>query len=145
VSLFDCCNGSPTGRGFPLRWILVMQALDMSVHESQSIIMERMVAQSRAFWEFAAPLVRKHFPELDGVSADAMYRAVNIAKPSFIRVEADELTYPMHIVLRFEIEQVFAFASFFPLFMVLFVGREITCLPCAAAHGGRDYGIRSSS
>lgn len=118
VSLLDCCNASSPGRRFSLTWILVMQALDMSVHESQSIIMERMVAQSRAFWEFAAPIVRKHFPELEGVSADAMYRAVNIAKPSLIRVEADELTYPMHIVLRFEIEQVFAFAFLFQCFCV---------------------------
>jgi carboxypeptidase Taq len=67
---------------------------------------ENLVGRSRAFWEWAVTPVRDAFPDpFDGVSAEAMYRAVNKLHPSLIRVEADELTYNLHIILRFELER----------------------------------------
>ncbi|CAN0492957.1 unnamed protein product [Ectocarpus sp. 12 AP-2014] len=83
----------------------VSRALSMGVHESQSLLWERMVFQSRPFWKFAAPLVRARFPHTEGVSDEAFYRGLNRVAPSLIRVDADEVTYPLHIILRFEIEQ----------------------------------------
>jgi carboxypeptidase Taq len=50
-------------------------------------------------------LLQKHFKQLEGVSLDAFYKALNIVKPSFIRIEADEVTYGMHVILRFELEK----------------------------------------
>ncbi|CAM9896079.1 unnamed protein product [Ectocarpus sp. 6 AP-2014] len=83
----------------------VSRALSMGVHESQSLLWERMVFQSRPFWKFAAPLVRARFPHTKGVGDEAFYRGLNRVAPSLIRVDADEVTYPLHIILRFEIEQ----------------------------------------
>lgn len=78
----------------------------LGMHESQSRLWENLVGRSRAFWEHWLPRARHHFPEaLDGVDAEAFYRAVNRVAPSPIRVEADELTYHLHVLLRFEIER----------------------------------------
>jgi carboxypeptidase Taq len=75
------------------------------VHESQSRLWENMVGRSRPFWDFAFPLLRSTFPEqLGDLDAETYYRAVNRVRPSYIRVDADELTYNLHIMLRFEIE-----------------------------------------
>lgn len=75
------------------------------VHESQSRLWENHVGRSRRFWRAFYPTLREHFPgALDGVDLEAFYRAVNRAAPSPIRVEADELTYDLHVLLRFEIE-----------------------------------------
>jgi len=75
------------------------------VHESQSRLWENLVARSLPFWHHFFPSLRKTFPEpLEGVDAEAFYRAVNKSYPSFIRVEADEVTYNLHILLRFELE-----------------------------------------
>jgi carboxypeptidase Taq len=77
----------------------------MTLHESQSRLWENLVGRSRAFLSFAYPTIRLAFPEALGtVTDDAFYKAVNKMKPSFIRVEADELTYGLHIILRFELE-----------------------------------------
>jgi carboxypeptidase Taq len=66
---------------------------------------ENLVARSRPFWRNYFPALRAQFPgQLDGVTAEDVYRAVNRVEPSFIRVEADECTYNLHIVIRFEIE-----------------------------------------
>lgn len=59
-----------------------------------------MVFLSRPFWKFAAPLVRKRFPHTEGVDAEAFYRGLNRVAPGLIRVDADEVTYPLHIILR---------------------------------------------
>jgi carboxypeptidase Taq len=76
------------------------------VHESQSRLWENVVGRSRAFWTFFLPKAAAAFPsQLGGVDVEAMYRAVNRAVPSLIRVEADEVTYNLHIVLRYELEQ----------------------------------------
>src|SRR6266849_39669 len=75
------------------------------VHESQSRLWENLVARSLPFWHHFFPTLRKTFPDsLKGVDAEAFYRAVNKSYPSFIRVEADEVTYNLHILLRFELE-----------------------------------------
>ena len=76
------------------------------IHESQSRMMENVVGRSWGFWQRHFPALRDHFPDqFNGVSARDFYRAVNKVKPSFIRVEADEVTYNLHIILRFELEQ----------------------------------------
>jgi carboxypeptidase Taq len=78
----------------------------LGMHESQSRLWENLVGRGRAFWAFWLPRARAYFPEaLDGVDAEAFYRAVNRVEPSLIRVEADELTYHLHVLLRFELER----------------------------------------
>lgn len=75
------------------------------VHESQSRLWENRVGRSRQFWDLHFPTLRAEFPEqLSDVTADEFWRAVNAACPGLIRVEADELTYDLHIMLRSEIE-----------------------------------------
>lgn len=75
------------------------------VHESQSRLWENRVGRSRQFWDLHFPTLRAEFPEqLSDVTADEFWRAVNAAQPGLIRVEADELTYDLHIMLRSEIE-----------------------------------------
>ncbi|MGH2560159.1 MAG: hypothetical protein ACRDJH_13935 [Thermomicrobiales bacterium] len=81
-------------------------AVSLALHESQSRLWENVVGRGRAFWHFAFPLLRDHFPaQFDSVAEEKVFRAANQMRPSLIRVEADELTYPMHIILRFELEQ----------------------------------------
>src|ERR687890_1228992 len=77
----------------------------MGVRESQSRLWENLVGRSRAFWSHYYPKLREVFPQLlGGIEAGAFYWAINALKPSEIRVEADELTYDLHILLRFELE-----------------------------------------
>jgi carboxypeptidase Taq len=77
----------------------------MGVHESQSRLWENLVGRSRTLWSYYYPRLRKTFPEpLGDTDLEAFYRAINEVKPSLIRVEADELTYNLHIVVRFELE-----------------------------------------
>jgi carboxypeptidase Taq len=74
--------------------------------ESQSRLIENMVGRSRGFWRVHLPLLKEYFPaQLENVTLEQFYRAINKVQPGFIRVEADELTYNMHVILRFEIEQ----------------------------------------
>jgi carboxypeptidase Taq len=82
------------------------QAVGMAVHESQSRLWENQVARGRPFWRFFEPRYRETFPEqLRAISADELYLAVNAVRPTLIRVDADEVTYNLHIILRFEIEK----------------------------------------
>ena len=75
------------------------------VHESQSRLWENMVGRSAAFWRYFYPSLRNAFPgPLKGVDEESFFRAVNKSYPSLIRVEADEVTYNLHILLRFELE-----------------------------------------
>jgi carboxypeptidase Taq len=77
----------------------------LGMHESQSRLWENLVGRSRAFWRWAYPNLQSTFPDaLGGVSEDEFYRAVNRVRPSLIRVEADEVTYNLHVMLRFELE-----------------------------------------
>ena len=78
----------------------------LGLHESQSRMMENIVGRSRGFWQAHFPTLQQYFPEALGESsAEDFYRAINKTQPSLIRVEADELTYNFHIILRFELEQ----------------------------------------
>jgi carboxypeptidase Taq len=76
-----------------------------TVHESQSRLWENLVGRSRAFWQHWFPKLQALFPEsLHDVDAETIYKLVNRVQPSPIRVEADEITYNLHIMLRFELE-----------------------------------------
>ncbi|HEX6383153.1 MAG TPA: carboxypeptidase M32 [Anaerolineae bacterium] len=78
----------------------------MGVHESQSRMIENIVGRSHGFWQAHYPRLQSLFPDQLGQhTAEDFYRAINKVQPSFIRVEADELTYNFHIILRFELEQ----------------------------------------
>lgn len=78
----------------------------LGMHESQSRMWENLVGRSLPFWEFAFPMAQQTFPgALGDVSLKEFYRAINAVAPSTIRVEADEVTYNLHIMLRFELEQ----------------------------------------
>lgn len=76
----------------------------LAVHESQSRMWENLVGRSLAFWEFFFPRLQQAFPQLSGVSLEKFYKAINRVQPSLIRVEADEATYNLHIMLRLELE-----------------------------------------
>jgi carboxypeptidase Taq len=79
--------------------------VSLGVHESQSRLWENLVGRSRPFWQCYYPELQRHFPrQLDGVPMEEFYRAINRVKNSLIRVEADEITYNLHIVLRYEME-----------------------------------------
>lgn len=78
----------------------------MGVHESQSRLWENQVARSRGFWRFFEPKFRAAFAaQTQGVSSDELYLAINAVEPTLIRVDADEVTYNLHIILRFELER----------------------------------------
>lgn len=80
------------------------QAPSMGLHESQSRLWENIVGRSRDFWVHFFPKYQRHFPQLGQVSLDDFYREVNRVERSLIRVEADEVTYNLHIILRYELE-----------------------------------------
>ena len=77
----------------------------LGLHESQSRFWENMIARNRRFWSYFYPVFEKTCPGcLKNIDMEMLYRIINQVKPSFIRVEADELTYSLHIILRFELE-----------------------------------------
>lgn len=81
--------------------------LSMSTHESQSLFWERHIGLSKSFWKWANPLLKKHLA-LAGQqdwTPEQVYGAVNTVSPGLIRVEADELTYPLHVILRYQLEK----------------------------------------
>jgi carboxypeptidase Taq len=81
------------------------QAISLGIHESQSRLWENLVGQSRPFWDRYGRVLRDYFPEqLADVSDETIYRAVNHVEPTLRRLDADECTYNLHIILRFEIE-----------------------------------------
>ena len=78
----------------------------LGMHESQSRFYENMIGRSRAFWDVHYPVLQRIFAEqLQGVTLDDFMSYINVAERSFIRTEADELTYPLHVMLRYEIEK----------------------------------------
>jgi carboxypeptidase Taq len=80
--------------------------VSLGLHESQSRTWENLVGRSRSFWRFFYPRVQDAFPDqLGSVDEEAFYRAINRVHPSLIRIDADEVTYNLHIILRFELEQ----------------------------------------
>jgi carboxypeptidase Taq len=81
------------------------EAISLGIHESQSRLWENLVARSLPFWKHFFPAAQAAFPSLADVKLDDFYFAVNDVRPSLIRVEADEATYNLHILIRFELEQ----------------------------------------
>jgi hypothetical protein len=81
--------------------------LSMSTHESQSLFWERHIGLSQSFWKWATPILHQHFPQAkeQNWTPEQVYAAVNAVSPGFIRVEADELTYPLHVILRYQLER----------------------------------------
>ena len=81
-------------------------SISLGIHESQSRLWENLVGRSRSFWEYFFPKAQAMFPtQLQSITLDQWHFATNDVRPSFIRVEADETTYNLHILLRFEMEQ----------------------------------------
>jgi carboxypeptidase Taq len=84
---------------------VVRGGASLGVHESQSRLWENIIGRSRPFWEHFYPRLQERFPsQLSGVTLDAFYRGINKVQPSLIRVEADEVTYNLHVMLRVEME-----------------------------------------
>ena len=79
-------------------------AISLGIHESQSRLWENHVGRSEVFWQHWHSVACQHFPELNRLTPAQIAAAVNHVQPSFIRVEADQVTYDLHIILRFEIE-----------------------------------------
>ena len=107
TALHECGHGlyergvSPSLERTPL-----CSGCSSTLHESQSRMWENIVGRGRPFWEFFYPRLQGQFPEvLAAVELEDFYRAVNRVRPSYIRVDADEATYSLHIILRFELEQ----------------------------------------
>ena len=91
---------NPADRRTPL-----LDGASLGIHESQSRMWENVIGRSLPFWKHYLPILRKHFPgRLDTVNPEEVYAAVNHVERSLIRVEADECTYNLHVILRFEIE-----------------------------------------
>ncbi len=106
-SMHECGHGlyengvSPSLYRTPLA-----RGASLGIHESQSRMWENLVGRSRAFWRFFYPRLQEAFPaSFKQVEMETFYRAINRMQPSLIRVEADEATYNLHIILRFEIER----------------------------------------
>ncbi len=93
-------------QGSPQEWDLTPLAggVSLGVHESQSRTWENIVGRSKPFWKRYLPQLRAMFPDLPELDLTTFYRAINKVQPSFIRVEADEVTYNLHVMVRFEVE-----------------------------------------
>ena len=95
-------------RGLPKdwRWQPVGRSRSLSIHESQSLLVEMQVCRSESFIRFAAPLIREAFNGAGPAwEADNIYRLYTKVEPGFIRVDADEVTYPAHVILRYNLEK----------------------------------------
>lgn len=109
-SLFGVLHEAGHGlyeQGLPSEWRgqPIGDSASLGVHESQSRLWENHVGRSRAFWEKWLPRAQEYFPNLTALTLEEMIQSVNQAKMSFIRVESDEVTYDLHILLRFELEK----------------------------------------
>lgn len=132
-SLFSAIHESGHGlyeQGLPVQHLgtALGMAAGMGAHESQSRLWENQVARSAGFWCYFEPLLRSRFPaQLRDVNSDDLYLAINAVAPTLIRVDSDEVTYNLHILLRFEIER------------RLFSGElSVADLPCAWRQASRD-------
>ena len=89
-----------------LQGTLLAAGTSMGIHESQSRFYENLIGRSLPFCQALLPILREIFPaQTQGLDADTLYRMVNVAEPTLIRTEADELTYPMHVMVRYELEK----------------------------------------
>jgi len=84
---------------------LLATGTSMGIHESQSRFWENIVGRSKPFWQRYYRDLQSHFPALSDLDMETFYRAVNEVKPSLIRIEADEVTYNLHIMIRYELEK----------------------------------------
>lgn len=93
-------------QGSPMKWDRTPLAggVSLGIHESQSRTWENIVGRSLSFWKRFLPDLQKTFPQLNSFDLETWYRAINKVEPSYIRVEADEVTYNLHVLVRFEIE-----------------------------------------
>lgn len=91
--------------GKELKYTILHDAPSLGIHESQSRLWENQIVRSINFWRFYYPKYKKYFPPLKNVSIEKFYESINIVRPSLIRIESDELTYNMHIIIRYEIEK----------------------------------------
>ena len=89
-----------------IRGTCLADGASMGIHESQSRLWENVIGRGKPFWEGMLPALKAYFPaQLYKVALDDFYRAINLVEPSLIRVEADEVSYSLHIILRFELER----------------------------------------
>ncbi|MBQ7859226.1 MAG: carboxypeptidase M32 [Faecalibacterium sp.] len=89
-----------------LRYTVLAEGNCIGIHESQSRLFENFVGRSRGFVQFLWPKLRELFPrQLEGVSGEEFYRAVNRVEPGLIRTEADEVCYALHVMVRYELEK----------------------------------------
>ena len=89
-----------------LQFTCLADGVTMGVHESQSRFYENLIGRSRAFCTPLLKVMKEVFPEqMKGVTEDELYSAINLSKPSLIRTEADELTYSLHVMIRYELEK----------------------------------------
>ena len=107
ASMHECGHGLyERGVAVSLERTPLARGTSLGLHESQSRLWENLVGRSLPFWRFFYPRLREQFPEaLRDVELEDWYRSVNWVEPSLIRVEADEATYNLHVILRFELEQ----------------------------------------
>ncbi|HNX03932.1 MAG TPA: carboxypeptidase M32 [Opitutales bacterium] len=102
------CGHALYEQGLPTQWAgtAIGDSAGMAVHESQSRIWENQVGRSRAFWQFWEPRFRAKFPaQTAGISSEALFMAINRVKAGPVRLDADEVTYNLHIILRFDMER----------------------------------------
>jgi len=109
-SLYGCMHEAghglyEQGTGEDLEGTPLATGATMAMHESQSRLWENVVGRSRGFWKRWTPRYHEAFPQTRGLTPEDFYRAVNHVSASCIRVEADELTYGLHVILRFELER----------------------------------------
>ena len=95
-----------TGSAADLAFTVLDCGVSMGIHESQSRFYENLLGRSKGFTEYVLPKIRELFPDaMKDVTADQFYRAVNRSEPSLIRTEADEVTYCLHVMIRYELEK----------------------------------------
>ena len=110
-SLFSSIHEAGHGmyeQGLPTEWTGTLLGKDagMGAHESQSRLWENQVSRSRAFWEYWEPIYRDKFSsQLAGIDSDTLYKAINAVRTIPIRVDSDEVSYNLHIIMRFELER----------------------------------------
>ena len=93
------------GRDSLIKWVYFDRGYSMGIHESQSRMFENMVGKSLSYWKFFYPKLQNIFSYYESVPLEDFYRAINVVKTSPIRIYADEVTYNLHIMFRFEIEE----------------------------------------
>lgn len=94
-------------QGLPPKWISQPVGVihSMAMHESQSLLIEMQVCRSPAYFQFLQPLIQREFGKGDALTAENLFKLITRVTPSLIRVDADEVTYPLHVIMRYEIEK----------------------------------------